>query len=215
MASYLLKLPLSLSVSLLLFTYTVYLVQLFTLGDAYMGWLLIGVLMSSALLFSCAHPRSWMSKRAVKNTLFIMNSLVVGSGTYLASDMDQMYSTILTIIGYLLLAGMFLGIYQTALATGLETNVKVLHVLNITIGIVLTLGTLYFLYILLLFSEDGNGAIWKLFVPLVIYGIIYFIQMKVLKAQRKRIVYTLAAIQFLIPVELILIWRAVAGGGGL
>ncbi len=215
MRSYLLKLPFSLSISSLLFTYTVYLVGLFTLGDAYMSWLLIGVLISSALLFSSTHPRSWMNKRAVQNTLLVLTGLAAGCGTFLASDMNQMYSSLLTIIGYLLLAGIIIGIYQTTLRAESATDAKVLHVLSITSGIAVTLGTLYFLYIFFLFSEDGNGSIWKVFIPLMIYGIIYPIQMKALKVQRRWIAYTFAVIQILTTVLLILIWKAVAGEGGL
>ncbi|WOV83602.1 hypothetical protein PGH26_12020 [Sporosarcina jeotgali] len=215
MRSYLLKLPFSLSISSLLFTYTVYLAGLFTLGDAYMRWLLIGVLISSALLFSSTHPRGWMNTRAVQNTLLVLTGLAAGCGTFLASGMDDMYSSFLTIIGYLLLAGIVFGIYQTTLSAESATIAKVLHALSITSGIAVTLGTLYFLYIFFLFSEDGNGSIWKLFIPLVIYGILYLIQMKALKVQRRWIAYTVAVIQILMPVLLILIWKSVAGEGGL
>lgn len=210
------KMLMSLSIGSLLFIYTVYLSQLFQLGDAYMGWLLVGVLMSSALLFGSTHPKNWMSRRSVMNTLLVVNSFVLGYGTLLATDMERSYSTILSIIGYLLVACMLISIYRTSLITELATRVKVLHSLNITTGIALTFGTLYFLYLFFLFSEDGNGAIWKLLVPLVLYGFAYIIQMKTLSAQRKEIAYAVAAIQVLMPAVLVWLWTVVnAGEGGL
>ncbi|WP_025786364.1 hypothetical protein [Sporosarcina sp. D27] len=181
-----------------------------------MSWLLIGVLISSVLLFNSTHSKNWMSRRrAVMNTLLIVNGFLLGYGTLLATNLERPYSTSLSIIGYLLVLCAIICIYRTSLRHEMPTNAKLLHALNITIGIVLTLGTLYFIYIFFLFSEDGNGEVWKLFVPLVLYGIAYAIQMRALGAQRKSFVYTVAVVQILMPVVLLLIWMVVPGEGGL
>lgn len=181
-----------------------------------MSFLLIGVLISSALLLSSTNLKNWMSRRrAVMNTLLIVNGFLVGYGTILAKYLERPFSTSLSIIGYLLVVCAIICIYRTSLHDELSTNAKVLYAINITIGIALTAGTLYFTYIFFLFSEDGNGEIWKLFVPLVLYGIAYVIQMKAIGAQRKSIVYTVAVIQILMPVVLLLLWMVVPGEGGL
>ncbi|VDG93657.1 Uncharacterised protein [Lysinibacillus sphaericus] len=215
MGLYLKKLPLGLSIASLLFVYTIYLFSLFSLGDAHMSWLLIGVLLSSGLLLSSTNLKNWISRRrAMLNTLLIVNGFLMGYGTTLATNLERPYSTSLSIIGYLLVVCAIICIYRTTLHDELSTNAKVVHVINITIGIALTAGTLYFTYIFFLFSEDGNGEIWKLFVPLILYGIAYVIQMKALGAQRKSIVYTVAIIQILMPVVLLLLWMVVPGEGG-
>ena len=215
MGSYLLKLPFYLSISSLLFTYSVYLIQLFTIGDAYTGWMLISVLMGSVLLFSSTHPKSWMSRRIVMNTLLVTNTFSVGYGTFLALGMLRPYSSFLSIIGYLLVAGILASIYVTSLVPEIAVNAKVVHGLTITIGIALSAGTLYFVYIFYLFSEDGIGEIWKLFVPLALYGIVYIIQMQALNVQRKGIAYSMAALQILLPGLLMLLWKAIAAGEGI
>ncbi|MGN7408853.1 hypothetical protein [Sporosarcina sp. SAFN-010] len=180
-----------------------------------MSFLLIGVLISSALLLSSTNLKNWMSRRrAVMNTLLIVNGFLVGYGTILAKYLERPFSTSLSIIGYLLVVCVIICIYRTSLHDELATNAKVLHAINITIGIALTAGTLYFTYIFFLFSEDGNGEIWKLFVPLILYGIAYVIQMKALGAQRKSIVYTVAIIQILMPIVLLLLRMVVPGEGG-
>ncbi|MDW0110877.1 hypothetical protein [Sporosarcina aquimarina] len=215
MVSSFVKLPFFLSIFALLFTYSVYLLQLFTLGDAYMGWLLISIVMGSALLFSSTHPKSWMNRRSVMNTFLVLNTLSVGYGTFLALGMLRPYSSILSIIGYLLVAGIVIGIYATSLVREPSANAKVLHGFTITIGIALSAGTLYFVYIFYLFSEEGNSETWKLFVPLGVYGIVYIIQMKALKIQRTKVAYSIAAIQILIPVVLMLLWKSLAAGEGI
>lgn len=180
-----------------------------------MSFLLIGVLISSTLLLSSTHLKNWMSRRrAVMNILLIGNGFLVGYGTILATDLERPFSTSLSIIAYLLVVCAIISIYRTSIHDELATNAKVLHVINITIGIALTAGALYCIYIFFLFSEDGNGEIWKLFVPLILYGIAYVIQMKALGAQRKSIVYTVAVIQILMPIVLLLFWVLEAEEGG-
>ncbi len=208
------KLLLSLSIGSLLFAHTIYLVLLFRLGDAHMSWLLSGVFVSSTLLFCAMHPENRLSGRAGMNTSLIVNGFLVGYGIILATNMESPYSRAFSIIGYSLLLGTIVSIYGMSIRPGLKKNVKVLHILNITIGIALTVGTLYYLYIFFLFSEDGNGEIWKLFVPLVLYVISYVIQMLALIAQRKHIAYTGVVIQILMPVVQIILWLSIVAGEG-
>lgn len=180
-----------------------------------MGWLLISVLMSSALLFSSKRPENRMHRRCVKNILLVIHAMLAGYGTFLALGMPRPYSSILSNAGLLLLLGIVAGIYQTSLIPKRAASVNVLHALNITIGIVLAIGTWYFVYLFYLYSEDGNGDLWKLFVPFVFYGIAYIVQMKVMGTQQKRIAYSVAVIQLVIPIVLLQIWKALAAGEGM
>ncbi|WP_432352883.1 hypothetical protein [Sporosarcina sp. A2] len=179
-----------------------------------MTWLLSGVLVSSALLYSSIHTDKWIGRRAMVNTLLVVISLLVGYGTFLAMNLDRPYSAILTIIGYLLIVCVLVSIYWTSLRSESPTTYNVLHGLTITIGLVLTVGTVYCLYIFYLFSEDGNGAIWKLFIPLVVYGVVYVIQMKALGSGHRRTAYSVTGIQILMPFVLVLLWMLVTTGEG-
>lgn len=178
-------------------------------------WLLSSVLMSSALLFSSTHPGNWMHRRCVKNIILVIHTILIGYGTFLALSMPRPYSSILSDTGLLLLAGIVAGIYQTSLVPKQTAPVNVLHALNITIGIILAIGTVYSVYLFYLYSEDGNGDLWKLFVPFVFYGIAYIVQMKVLEIHQKRIAYSVAVIQLVMPIVLLQIWKVLAAGEGM
>lgn len=180
-----------------------------------MEWLLISVLNSSTLLFISTHPGNPMSRRFVKNMLLVIQAMLAAYGTFLALGMPRPYSSILTNVGLLLLAGIIAGIYQTSWVPKRALSVNMLHVLNITIGSVLAFGTWYFVYLFYLYSEDGNGDLWKLFIPIVVYGIAYAVQMKVIKLHQKRIAYSVAVMQLVVPIVLLQIWRALAAGEGM
>lgn len=156
-----------------------------------------------------------MHRRCVKNTLLVIHTMLIGYGAFLALGMPRPYSSILSNAGLLLLAGIVAVIYQTSLVPKQAARVNVLHALNITVGIILAIGTVYCVYLFYLFSEDGNGDLWKLFVPFVFYGIAYIVQMKILEIHQKRIAYSVAVIQLVMPIVLLQIWKVLAAGEGM
>lgn len=200
------KIIMSLSIGSLMFTYAVYLSQLFRIGDAYMIWLVVSVLMSGILLLSAINPKKWLTQRIVLNSLLIVQAFIIGYGTLLAVYMYRPYSSILSIFGLLLILLLLVTIYHTSLKDRSSVEGKVLHVLNITVGILIAAGTFSLLYIFMLLSEDGRGEIWKVFVPLTLYIILYVIQMLLLRASRSAVAYVIATVQVILPIVVGWLW---------
>ncbi|MDW0110882.1 permease prefix domain 1-containing protein [Sporosarcina aquimarina] len=209
----------TLSIGSLLLTYSIYLSQLFVMGDTHIGWLLLGVLFSSSLLFLTLRPVVSLNRRAVMNTLLVIHMFVMGAGMLLSLDLDPPYTTVFSILDALIVLFTIVLIFRTtiydvpATELNLKTGTKFVHYFNLLFGILLLLGTLFFLYAYLIFASDGYWGLWKLFVPLALWGIFYSLQLILLKHNRKKIAYIVTAVQLLLPLALFGFWILVVRGG--
>lgn len=208
-----------LSVSSLLLTYGLYLSQLFVMGDMHIGWLLLGVVTSSSLLFLTLRPVVSLNRRAVMNTLLVIHLTVMAAGLLLAMDLYKPYSTIFLVYdGLVLLLGLVL-IFRTtiydvpATDVNLQTGTRILHYYNLFMGLLLVCGTLFFLYVYMIFATDGYLGLWKLAVPLVVWGIVYGLQLSLLKRHRQRTAWVMAALQLVMPFALFGLWILTVRGG--
>ncbi|WJY27606.1 MULTISPECIES: permease prefix domain 1-containing protein [Sporosarcina] len=208
-----------LSIASLLMTYGLYLSQLFVMGDMHYGWLLLGVVTSSSMLFLILRPVASLNRRAVMNTLLVVHLTVMGAGLLLAMDLEKPYSTVFLIYdAIVLLLGLVL-IFRTTIydvpATdiNLQTGTKILHYYNLFMGLLLICGTLFFLWVYLIFASDGYLDLWKLGVPLVVWGAVYALQLTLLKRHRPRTAWVMAALQLLMPFALFGLWIFTVRGG--
>lgn len=210
---------LTLSISSLIITYAIFLSQLFVMGDSHIGWLSLGVLTSSSLLFLTLRPVPSLNRRAVMNTLLVVHGFVMAAGMLLALNLDSPYSAWFSILDALIVFLAVVLVFRTtiydvpATEVNLRTGTKFLHYFNLSIGILLILGTLFFLYAFLIFASDGYWGLWKLFVPLAFWGIVYALQLILLNHGRKKIAYSVTAVQFLLPAALFVLWILVVRGG--
>lgn len=209
----------ALSIGSLLLTYSIYLSQLFVMGDTHIGWLLLGVLTSSSLLFLTLRPVVSLNRRAVMNSLLVIHMFVMGAGMLLSLNLDPPYTSVFSILDALIVLFTIVLIYRTtiydvpATELNLKTGAKFIHYFNLSIGILLTLGTLFFLYVYLMFASDGYWGLWKLFVPIALWGVFYTVQLVLLNHHRKKTAYIVTAVQLLLPITLFGFWILVVRGG--
>ena len=196
----------SLSIGSLLFVYVVYLSHLFLMGDAYMIWLVGSVLVSVLIGASALYHTTWLARRFVRNILLLLELFSLGYGTILASYMYRPFSSILSVFGLVLIVVLLVTLYQTSLKNRPSFESKMLHIVNITVGILLACGTLTFLYMFLLLSEDGKTEMWKIFAPFVLYIILYMTQMQLMRNSHPGIAYSVAVVQVLVPISLVSLW---------
>ncbi|GKV69680.1 hypothetical protein NCCP2716_21780 [Sporosarcina sp. NCCP-2716] len=210
---------LTLSIMSLLMTYGLYLSQLFVMGDWHYGWLLLGVATSSALLFLTLRPVVLLNRRAVMNTLLVLHITVMGAGLLLALDLIPPYSAVfgIWIAAVLLLAVVLIfrtTIYDVpATAMNVRTETKIIHYFNLFMGIVLVCGTLFFLYMFLIFASEGYLRLWILAIPAAVWGIVYALQLILLKRGRQWPAYVMAALQLAMPFLLFGLWILTVRGG--
>ena len=80
------EMMLALSVGSLLFAYGVYVCQLFVMGDAHIPWLIVAVLISTALLVLTVRPVSSLNRRLWMNSLLLIHIMIFFYGLLLATD---------------------------------------------------------------------------------------------------------------------------------
>ncbi|MGG0643483.1 permease prefix domain 1-containing protein [Sporosarcina gallistercoris] len=210
---------LALGIGSLLMTYGIYLSQLFVMGDAHIWWLLLGVLTSSCLLFLTLRPIVSMNRRAVMNSLLVVHLLVMGAGLLLSLNLDPPYSMVFSIIDPLIVVFTIILIFRTtiydvpATELNLKTGTKLIHYSNLFMGILLIAGTLFFLYGYLMFASDGYGGLWKLFVPIALWGVLYAVQLTLLNRQWKKSAYFVSVLQLSMPFILYILWLATVRAG--
>jgi len=195
---------LTLATTSIIFSFGAYLAQLFLENNALIIWLIISIA-NSSLMFICAvQPVRHLNRRLWLNAIFIMHIFVYSYGWMIASDIDHPISIVLTLLSwFIILLGIAL-LYLTTIndyQSSKQTHYKQanrIHVLNITTGIVLVIATLFFLWGLLVFSEERTPAMFTVFIPLFIWMIAYFLQINFLSKNKKKVAYAIAAIPILI-----------------
>lgn len=213
------EMMLSLSVASLLFAYTVYLCQLFIMGDAHIPWLIVAVLISTALLVMTVRPVSSLNRRLWMNSILLIHIMTFFYGFLLASDVYPPLSTGLSIIAGLILLLAIVLVYRTTIydySSNRQQSAKDarrFHFINITRGIFLVIATLFFLWAFLLFSAEKSSILFILFVPLVIWIVSYVSQLQLLSKQKKQWAYTILFIQTAIVLWAIGFWLFGIVGG--
>ncbi|WP_301109545.1 permease prefix domain 1-containing protein [Sporosarcina sp.] len=206
------EMMLVLSVASLVFAFSVYTLQLFTRGDAHMIWLLLAVVVSTSILTITLHPVQSMNRRLWMNGLLLSHIAVFVAGSLLAGNLDMRYSVGLSIFSYAIVLLAIILVYRTTIydypssKQPLQKHAKWIHYINITIGIVLTYITLFFAWGIMLFAGDMNPAFLVILIPLIVWGIFYMVQLKLLALKLKAPAYAIAIIEILLVVGAAVIW---------
>ncbi|WP_153731664.1 permease prefix domain 1-containing protein [Sporosarcina obsidiansis] len=196
----------------LLFAYSVYLLQLFTRGDAHIIWLVLAVLVGASLLIVTLHPIQSLHRRLWMNGLLISHIFVFIFGTLLATDLDRPYSSGMTFFSLFVVLLAVILVYRTTIydfpsaRQSLRKDAKWIHFINITTGIILILITLFFLWALLIFAEELPATVLLLGVPIVLWMVSYAVQLRLLAGQRKVLTYSIAYLQLFLILVTIAIW---------
>ncbi|WP_153722194.1 permease prefix domain 1-containing protein [Sporosarcina cascadiensis] len=198
------EMMLILSSASLIFAYSVYALQLFTRGDAHMIWLLLAVIVSAFILTVTLRPVQSMNRRLWMNGLLLSHIAVFAAGSLLAADLDLSYSAVLSIFSYAIVLLSIILVYRTTIydfpssKQSLQKHAKWIHFINITIGIILTFITLFFVWAIMLFAGEMNAVFLVILIPLIFWGIFYMVQLKLLALKLKAPAYAVAFFEILL-----------------
>ena len=178
------ELMLTLSISSILFTISIYVISLFIKGDAYIGWLCISMGLSSLLLFLPLNQHFHINKKLWLNGLLVLHTLGQLYGWLITSQLDQSTTTVGLMIWVWLNIALSLGlVYRTTIYdySSDEKHMKVLHGINITTGIVISGISLVFIVGGLIMIGKFHFIMLILSSPILIWAGLYVAQVKIAK----------------------------------
>lgn len=197
-----------------IYSYTVYAMQLFIEGDAHIGWLIVSVITSSLLLLFVLRVFSFLDRKISLNSALILHVFTYGYGTFLASDLEHSSSIILSFFSWAIVILTITLIYRTTIydyqneASLFVKHTKFIHAINITLGIVIIIETLFFLWGILAFGDGFTFAMLLISIPIITWLIIYFIQIKLVQLNKIFIAFILVIIPALFAITFIIWWFA-------
>ena len=206
---------LGLAAASLLFAYSVYASQLFIMGDAHIIWLVAAVVVSVAILYVTVRPVTSLNRRLWMNGLLLLHLVIFSYGLLLATDVDNQLSVGLTIIACLILLLAILLVYRTTIYDYpakdqmAGSGMKWLHFINITTGIFVVFVSLFFVWVMLWFT-DGFSAIFLLaFIPITAWAMSYAVQLRLMKQQKPVWAYAVVIFQMAIILSGLAYWIVV------
>lgn len=200
------ELMLTLALSSLLFTISNYIVTLFVAGDAFFGWLIVSMFLSSMLLFLPLNQFFHLNKKVWLNALLVLHTLSQLYGWLIASQLPSTSNIGLTIWVWLNIALAIGLVYQTTIYdfSADEKHMKFLHGINITSGILIIGASLFFIIGGLIMIGSLHPMMLIFASPIVLWIVLYVVQLGVVK-KSKKMAFTIGTVPFLICV-LILLW---------
>lgn len=200
------ELMLTLAISSIFVTISIYLLHVFIEGDAYIGWLCISMFFSSMLLFLPLNQSFHLNRKLWLNSLLILHTLGLLYGWLLISQLDHSATVGITIWEWLNIALSIGLVYQTTIYdySPSETNIKVLHGINITSGIIISLFSLIFIVGGLIMIGELHPMMLVFASPLAIWIGLYIVSIKLAKKNKKS-AFIIGAIPLLLCV-IIFLW---------
>lgn len=179
------ELMLTLAISSILATITIYLLNLFIDGDAVIGWLLFSMTTGGLLLFLPLNQRFHINRKLWLNSLLVVHILTLLYGVLIVSYLD--YATVgLAIWLWLNIAISLALVYRTTIYdfSPDEKSMKLLHGINILLGAVITFLSLFFMFGGLVMIGI-HPAVLIFLLPILFWIGSYFVQVKVAKRNIK------------------------------
>ncbi|MDZ5473596.1 permease prefix domain 1-containing protein [Bacillus sp. 31A1R] len=187
------ELQLTLGISSILFAISAYMFHLLVEGNAQITWLILFIGFSSLLVFIPLQQNYTFNCKRWLNSLLVIHLLTAIYGYLMVNSIDHTASLGLTIWVWLnIILSIFL-IYQ---ATTHDINssykpIKLIHIMNITSGLFISAGTLFFLWGYLFAYGEVRLTILLNLIPLTIWAASYYIQTK-MAHKNKTLTITLA-----------------------
>lgn len=204
------EMMLTLAIVSIVFSFAVYLAQLFIEGDAYIGWLILSIIVSTFVFIFAVHPLPFLNRRLALNSMLFIHIFTYLFGVLLATGVTQSISIVLTFMAwFIVLLGIVL-VYRTTIYDyqsskhPYKRSAILLHTYNLTIGMVIIGFTLFFLWAFMLFIDEWTPFLLLLLVPLLIWLIAYMTQMKLLGKGRKSMSYVVALAPLLLLIVIAL-----------
>lgn len=192
----------------IIFSFGVYLAWLFLENESVIGWLFISVIISSCLFYAAIKPASSLNRRFRLNTVLIIHIFLYVYGALLASGIAHPTSIPLIILSWLIILFDIILLFQTTLNNyqstkyKLDKQFKMLHIFNMSAGIIVICTTLFFLWGIVAFSSEITLRMLMLFIPFIIWLIAYILQMNFL-SRNKRIAYMIAIVPMIILIVIV------------
>lgn len=180
------ELMLTLSIASFIYSISVYLLALFTKGDAHIGWLIFSMFVNSFLLIIVLNQVVRFNRRHWLNGILITHILIYLYGYAIVSSLDHAAFLPLTILNWMIiLLALFLvyrtTIYEIKLQGDFVKEAKLLHLINLVLGVVVTGITLFFLWVGMWLFGGYHLFMLLMLIPLALWILFYFGQMKLLK----------------------------------
>lgn len=202
------EMMLTLAILSIVFSFGVYAAQLFLEGDAYIVWLILSVIVSTCVLIFALQPLPFLNRRIALNTMLIVHIFIYFFGVLLATGVTRSISAVLTTLAcFIVLLGIVL-VYRTTIYDyqsskhPYKKQAIILHIFNITAGIIVIGFTLFYIWAFLIFIAEWTPVLLLLLVPLFIWFIAYAIQMSLLGKGNKGASYAVAVVPLLLLIAM-------------
>ncbi|WP_078549183.1 permease prefix domain 1-containing protein [Litchfieldia alkalitelluris] len=181
------ELMLTLSISSIIATISIYLLSLFVEGDAYIGWLCYSMVLSSMLLFLPLNQHFHINKKFWINGLLIFHTLGHLYGWLIVGQLDHSGNVGLTIWVWLNIALSIVLVYWiTTYDYGSnEKYMKLLHGLNIASGIIVIGISLFLIIGGLIMIGEFHFMMVVFACPIAVWTALYMAQVKLAKRNKK------------------------------
>lgn len=166
-----------LAVTSLIYSFLIYLFQLFNEGDAHIWWLIISVSISSVLLFLML-KRNRIEKKRWRNTLLVIYLVIYFfGGLGLALGLNHKLAIIFVIYCILIVLLALILIYLNVIFHWEMSKLKKgFHLFNMSTGLLIIGANLFVIWAILLFSDGLTGRAFLLFLPIFSWLLAYIIQ---------------------------------------
>lgn len=200
-----------------IYSFAISSIWLYLENDTNIVWFLISATSSSFLYIYAIKPILFKSHRPLLNIILMIHIFIYVFGSILIFGLEKPTSIILALLSLFIIV---LSIVLFSLtfernkrsAKDHEANnhdqklakqIKFLHTLNTTAGIILGGATLLFLWFLLSFSGELTLARLVIFLPFIIWLISYMLQIKLITQDKKQVAYALAIIPVLLLIVIV------------
>lgn len=171
------------------YSFFAYSMQLFSEGNAHHIWLILAIGLSLSIWMIAEHISRIFRPTYMKVAILILHTLIFLYGSFLMADIDS-YIAITGFVALFIMLLSIIAIYQLAIYNYRDATENVpspkskimIHIINITLGIVYTGFALFFIWGLLMFSGvDEMFGYWRFYVLMatyVVWIVSYYFQAK-------------------------------------
>ncbi|MBY0099573.1 permease prefix domain 1-containing protein [Mesobacillus maritimus] len=203
------ELILTLSIGCILYTISLYLLSLFHDGNAYIGWLLVSMVVSTTFFLIALNQIPLLNRRRWLNTLFIIHIFTSLFGYSIVSALEHPAQLAIAIANWVIILLSLVLVYQTTIYESKSQKVlgkesKRLHQLNFILGMVTIGFFLFFIGAGLMLFGGFHPSMILTSLPLCVWICLYYGQMKFIQ-KHKRMAYFLAFVSIVINLSILLV----------
>lgn len=188
-------------------SFTLYAVGLLLLKDAYIGWLLGIVVTSTLLLLIPSGFLPKLERKAWLLFLLIIHLLFLCYGYLISGSMDTSASIFLHIPLLAVIITTVILLYRIVIFDypAYTAAIRWMHLFNMTLGIGYTGITFFTLWVMLAFFQNIHPFAYAAsLIPVVFWGLTYYLQIQFLKKEKQITAYILTGISS--SLLLLIVW---------